>query len=377
MILSVSEYVTDKLIKNCIAFGFFMAGVLLGIALILIIYQIFVHLKAKNPTLCTEYKEIDPENDPVIIKAKEKIYSLDTKISIEKFLFSSTQITVDAIRDIAKEYTGGKKSISLTWTLNNSSTDLDLTFDTDFSVEDFLIFIENTTDVIEDTILSVTDKYSILVNSFLKFIGLGKSVREITVKDIILYLNEKAQKKEQKLLKAVEKKEKQDEKARLKEDKKKKSLEDKKKAKKDNEGKKANKFLELFKPKQNTKKSSNKGTKNKVKPVKKVNNNKIEKKDNKTEKEEKENKLANIFKIKRKEKSEVEDVALGDNTKISAFYKPLNKVIIEAVEILLVGLCVEARKLYGRGYTTSEVEDVVKTAEALLCEPHSSEGGNE
>lgn len=370
MISSVSEYVTDKLIKNCIAFGFFMAGVLLGIALILIIYQIFVHLKAKKPTLCTEYEEIDPENDPVIIKAKEKIYSLDTKISIEKFLFSSTQITVDAIRDIAKEYTGGKKSISLSWTLNNSSPDLDLTFDTDFSVEDFLIFIENTTDVIEDTILSVTDKYSILVNSFLKFVGLGKAVREITVKDVILYLNEKAQKKEQKLLKAVEKKEKQDEKVRLKEDKKKKSLENKKKANKEN------KFLELFKPKQNTKKSSNKISKNKYKPVKRINHSKLEKKDNKPEKEEKENKLANIFKIKRKEQSE-EDIALGDNTKISAFYKPLNKVIIEAIEILLVGLCVEARKLYGRGYTTSEVEYVVKNAEALLCEPHSSEGGNE
>lgn len=364
MILTVSEYITDKLIKNCIAFGFFMAGVLFGLALILVIYQIFVHLKAKKPTLCTEYKEIDPERDTVILKAKDKLYSLDTKISIEKFLFESTQITVDAIRDIAKEYTGGRKTITLNWCLNNKFPDLDLCFDTDFSVEDFLIFVENTTDVVEDTILTVTDKYSILVNSFLKFIGLGKSVREITVRDLILYLNEKAQKKEQKLLKAVEKKEKQEEKARQKEEERKKKLENKKNEKKEN------KFLDFFKPKQDKKKPL-------IKTHKREETKSQKRKDDKNKNEVKENKLANIFKIKKKEKNEIDETDISENTKISAFYKPLNKVIIEVVDILLVGLCVEARKLYGRGYTAVEVEEVVQNAEALLCESHSDEGGNE
>lgn len=365
MISTVSEYITDKLIKNCIAFGFFLLGVVFGLALILAIYQIFAHLKAKTPTLLKDYEEIDPEEDEIIKNLKEKLRSLDTKISIEKFLFESVRLTSNAISEIAKEYTGGRKSIILNLGFGESREDLELTFDTDFSVDDFLIFVENTADVVENTVLTVTDKYNILVNSFLKFIGLGKSVREITVKDVILYLNVKAQRKEQKLLKAVEKKEKQEEKAKQKAEQKKKKLENKSNTQKEN------KFLDLFRPKQKKEeKSLPAWRKTKEKNGKEA---KAENRD----KEPMRNKLSAILKLKKKEKSDIADVDIGEVTKISAFYKPINKVILEVVNILSVGLCVEARKLYGRGYTASEIEEVIESAETLFLEPNSNEEGGD
>lgn len=366
MILAISEYVTNKLIKNCITFGFFLLGVLLGIALILLIYQIFVKLKAKKTVLKTEYREINPKDDPIIIQAKEKLHSLDTKNSIEKFLIDSTQIGIDSIKEIAKEYTGGKKYVTLTSGLSEKYPNFDLTFDTDFAVEDFLFFIENTTDVIENTVLSVTDKYSILINSFFKFIGLGKTIRDITVKDVILYLNLKAQKKEQKLIKAIEKKEKQEQKARNRLNKKQ-NID--------------NKFIEFFKKLQPEKPITKKEKENK----KLFKQNKDAKKKNNTE-----NKFLNLFKIKKKESDpevkvkkenkkdkEIEIIEKVDQPKLSSFYKPLNKVIIEVADILLVGVLAEARKLYGRGYTYKEVRETLKNAEALLSENNSDEGGNE
>lgn len=364
MILTVSEYVTDKLIKNCIAFGFFLLGVVFGLALILAIYQIFAHLKAKKPNLLKAYEDIDPEEDEAIKNLKEKLYSLDTKISIEKFLFESVKLTSFAISEIAKEYTGGKKSIILNLGLGEKHDDLELSFDTDFSVDDFLIFVENTSDVVENTILSVTDKYNILVSSFLKFIGLGKSVREVTAKDVILYLNEKAQRKEQKLLKAVEKKEKQEEKAKQKAEKKKKKLENKKPT-----SKIESKFIELFRPKQKKEEKALPSWRK----TREITEGKAKEKHD--EKEQKENKLASMLKWKKKEKNELANVEIGEVTKISAFYKPINKVILEVVSILSVGLCVEARKLYGRGYTAKEVEEVIESAETLFLAPNSGEEG--
>lgn len=366
MILTVSEYVTDKLIKNCIAFGFFLLGVVFGLALILAIYQIFAHLKAKSPKLLKTYEEIASEEDEAIKNLKEKLRSLDTKISIEKFLFESINLTSETISEIAREYTGGKKSVVLSFGLGEKQDDLELSFDLDFSIDDFLIFVENVSDVVENTVLSVTDKYSILVSSFLKFIGLGKSVREITAKDVILYLNEKAQRKEQKLLKAVEKKEKKEEKAKQKADQKKKKLESKKTAQKEN------KFLELFRPKQKKEETP-------LPAWRKTREKREEKgREKKEAKERTSSKLASILKLKKKEKNELASVEIGEQTKISAFYKPINKVILEVVNTLAVGLCVEARKLYGRGYSESEVEEVIESAETLFLEPNSvNEGGDE
>lgn len=361
MISTVSEYITDKLIKNCITFGFFLAGVLFGLLLILVIYLIFVRLKAKKPALSKEYESIELENDEIIKKAKEKLYSLDTKKGIANYLFEALQITVDSILEIAKEYTDGKKTISLSWTFNGKLPDVNICFDVDFAVEDFLIFVENSTDVVENTVLTVTDKYNVLVNSFLKFIGLGRSVRDITVKDVILFINGKAQKKEQKLIKAVEKKEKQKEKERKKREEQKKKLENKQVSK--------NKFIEFFTPKQKkNKKNLPNGKKQKNEPS-------IDSVDKKN-KSISDNKFANIFKIKKKEESTSEQDK-DKTVKISTFYKPINKVALEVFEILIEGFCVEARKLYGRGYSEHDVEEVVQKAEELLCEPHTSEGGDE
>lgn len=345
MNLILCEYVKDALTKNAIAFGFFLAGAVLGVALIMLVYFIYTRLKAKPPKLKKNYEYISAENDEVVIEAKQKLYSLDTKVSIDTYVVKSAEILIEAIKKVASEYTDGKKFLSIDFLSNPKYPDLDLSFDADFVVEDFLIFISEVSKVAENTVLTVTDKYSVLVNSFLRFTGLGQSVRTITVKDVVLYLNQKAEKSQKKLEKAVEKKTVEEEKKRIKflrkeEEKNRKLISSRLKERlKDKE--KPKDIKALFRAKNKDELTDKE--KRKLQKLEDKERKKLEAEKRKEERRQKKNE---------KEHSEIE---VAEN-KTSSFNKPINKVITEVMEELISGVCVEARKLYGRGYTSDKKE---------------------
>lgn len=346
MSLILCEYVKDALTKNAIAFGFFLAGAVLGVALIMLVYFIYTRLKAKPPKLKKNYEYISSDGDPVVLEAKQKLYSLETKVSIDSYVVQSVEILIEAIKKIACEYTDGKKYLSIDFISNPKYPDLDLSFDADFVVEDFLIFIQEVSKVAENTVLTVTDKYSVLVNSFLRFTGLGQSVRTVTVKDVVLYLNQKAEKSQKKLEKAVEKKTVEDEKKRIKflrkeEEKNKKLIESRLKERLKNKEKPKD-IKALFRAKNKDELTDKE--KRKLQKLEDKERKKLEAEKRKEERRQK------------KTEKEQTEVVSGDN-KTSAFNKPINKVITEITEELISGVCAEARKLYGRGYANARQED--------------------
>lgn len=355
MSLILCEYVKNTLVKNAIAFGFFLAGVVLGVALIMLVYFIYTKLKAKPPKLKKNYEYIEENEDAVVAEAKRKLYALDVKVPIDSYVVRAAGILLEAIKEIASDYTEGKKFLSIDFLNNEKYSDLDLSFDADFVMEDFLIFVQEVSKVVENTVLTVTDKYSVLVNSFLRLTGLGQSIREITVKDVVLYLNQKADKSQKKLEKAVEKKKADDEKRRLKvlrkeNEKLKKIVESrvKDKTKEKNENQKKD-VWSIFRPKKKedlTERERKKLEKLESKERKKIESEK-KKEEKRRQKEDKKNQVDSV----------------SSDAKLSAFNKPINKVITEVVEELIVGVCVEARKLYGRGYKRFGSDDA------------SSEGG--
>lgn len=325
-----SDYVKDTLLKNLIVFGFFMAGVILGLCLVLLVYCIYTKLKAKPPKLNKSYQLISATDDPVILEAKDALHALDTKTGIDVYISGVGDILARYTRKIAEEYTSNKKLIALELPERKGKEGYELLIDADFSIEDFLIFIQQILKVAENTVLTVTDKYQVLVSSFLLFIGLPSNLREITVKDIVIYLNQKADKDEKKLEKAMDKKKENDEKLRLKAER-----------KAENESKKNKKGFGLL---------------SKYKDKDRVEKERL-KQDKKALKEEKK-------RIKAEESGDNKKNAL-DVIKRNAFNKPINKVITEIADILIVGVLSEARKLYGRGYQIEYLENNT-----------NSEGGN-
>lgn len=321
-----SDYVKDTLLKNLIVFGFFIAGVVLGLCLILIVYHIYTKLKAKPPKLNKAYQCISASDDPIILEAKDDLHALDTKTGIDVYISGVGDILARYTRKIAEEYTGNKKMIALELPEKKGKEGYELLIDADFSIEDFLIFIQQILTVAENTILTVTDKYQVLVSSFLLFIGLPSNLRDITVKDIVIYLNQKADKDEKKLEKAMDKKKINDEKLRLKAER-----------KAENESKKNKKgfgLLSKYKDKDRVEKERLKQEKKALKEEKK--------------------------RIKKEELGDNKKNAL-DIIKRNAFNKPINKVITEIAEILIVGVLSEARKLYGRGYQIEYLENNANT----------------
>lgn len=347
----ISDYVTDKLINNCVNFGILLLGVLFGVGVVVLAYKIFANLKAKPPKLNKKYREIPLGSDQNIKSALDKLHSLDIKSGIDIYIINSSKILVDEIKAIACEYTGGKKYVSLNISLDDNSPSIALDFDADFEVEDFLVFLQEIIGVIENTILTVTDKYYVLVNSFLRFIGLGTSIRDITLKDLILFLNQKAVKKDKKLTKVIERQDKKEERKQerllrhnqreaIKQDKRRELAKNKKNA--------DNKFLALFAPKNNKNKNQdNNKFLDLFKPRKKENNKGNSKDDNSTKD------------LRPKRKKDEENSAVNkEDVKLSAFYKPINKIITEVMEILIVGVYQETRKLYGRGYAQRDSDNV-------------------
>lgn len=317
-----SDYVKDALLDNLIVFGFFIAGVILGLCLILLIYHIYTKLKAKPPKLNKAYQLIAESDDPIILEAKKALYELDAKTGVDTYISGVGDILAKYVRKIAEEYTGGKKLIALELPEKKGMDAYELLVDADFAIEDFLIFIQQILKVAENTILTVTDKYQVLVGSFLIFIGLPANLREITVKDIVIYLNQKADKDEKKLEKAIDKKKLNDEKLRLKAERK-----TEKESKKE---KKGLGILSKYKDKDRVEKERSKQEKKALKEEKK--------------------------RIKAEENGENKKNAL-DVIKKNAFNKPINKVITEISEILIVGVLSEARRLYGRGYQFNFADD--------------------
>lgn len=329
MMIICSDYVKDTLLDNLIVFGFFIVGVFLGLCLVLLIYHIYTKLKAKPPKLNKTYRLISESEDPVILEAKEALHELDTKTGIDTYILGVGDILAKYIRKIAEEYTGGKKLIALELPAKKGMDAYELLIDADFAIEDLLIFIQKILTVAENTVLTVTDKYRVLVDSFLIFIGLPANLREITVKDIVIYLNQKADKDEKKLEKAIDKKKVNDEKLRLKTE--------RKAEKESKKEKKGLGLLSKYKDKNHVEKERLKQEKKALKEEKK--------------------------RIKTEENCENKKNAF-DVIKRNAFNKPINKVITEISEILIVGVLSETRRLYGRGYQFNLADDT------------TTEGGN-
>lgn len=354
MNLISADYVTNTLIENAIAFGYFVLGAVFAIGLILLIYAIFLKVKAKVPKLKKQYQYLSPSEDAAVINAKFKLKEIDLKQNIDCYIASCADVMVGLMKEIAENYTDGEKCLTITLTTTDKKN-LDFTVNADFSIEDFLIFSKNTVSVIENTVLTVTDKYGVLVNSFLKIIGLSGNVREITVRDIVFYLAQKAEKKEKKLLKLVEKKKSKEEEQRqkldLQQQKQRQKLEYKQKKEREQLSKPSDKkskekrFLSLF---------ANKSDDKKVSIPQKYKSNK--KDDNK--------RFGQTVKTRFTEKESNELVEKDSSEqKLGAFNKPINKVIAEIMGILIDGMSVEMHKLYGRGYKQNDIEAIFVESE--------------
>lgn len=334
--LILCEYITDKLIKNIYSFGFFAVGVLLGILLILLVYKVFTKTQAKPLKLKKTFDEEDLLNDDIEKNAVADIKALDTRQAIDVYTFKSVNILVQALKDIAKIYTGNKHMIELNLEgLKEKYPFLSLTFDTDITIENALKFIAESGEIIEKTLLDTIDSHSALSYAFLKFLGFKGNIRDITVKDVIIYLNKQSEKKNKKIEKKEEKLQKENEKLEAKkikqlekerQEKEKEKLLSKKSHRKKKNKESDNKFLTFFKKKPKEEKTK------KEKPKKE-----------KPKKEKKE---------EREEKQE-----------LSSFLKPVNKVLREIFIKLTFSLGGEVKRLYGDGFRDTDAEEKQKIIE--------------
>lgn len=322
--LLLCEYITDKLIKNLYSFGFFAVGVILGILLVLLVYKIFTKTQAKPLKLKKKFEEDDLLNDEIEKEGVALIRGLETKQSIDSYAMQSLNILIQTLKKIACVYTDNKHTVELNLEgLQEKYPYLSLSFDTDITIENALKFIAESGVIIENTLLETVDSYSTLASTFLRFLGFKGNVRDITVKDIVLYLNKKAdkknkslEKKEAKLLKESEKQE----------EKKRKQLEKEK--------------LEEEREKEKRKAEKKKDHRNKKGSDKKENN---------------PNWLSNLFKRKPKEEKDNKEENFDKKEKIdiSAYDKPVNKVLREIFIRLIFSLGGEVKRLYGDGFVNA------------------------
>lgn len=329
--LLLCEYITDKLIKSLYSFGFFSAGVLLGILLVLLIYKVFTKTQAKPSKLKKNFEESDLLNDDIEKNAVAVIKSLDTKQPIDVYAFQAINTLVQALKDTAKVYTDNKHTVEISLEgLQEKYPFLSLSFDTDITVENALKFIAEGGDVIEKTLLDTISNYSALVSTFLRFLGFKGNIRDITLKDVVIYLNKKAEKKDKKLEKQEAKLQKENEKLEVKRLK----LLEKEKLEK--------KKLEERKKKEGSKKKSDKRVHG-----------------------ESTNKFLALFKRKPKEKdtTKEEKTEKQEKTELTAFVKPVNKVLREVFIKLIFSLCGEAKRLYGDGFILINNEEEQKLLE--------------
>ncbi len=338
--LLLCEYITDKLLKSLYSFGFFSAGVLLGILLVLLIYKIFTKTQAKPLKLKKNFEETDLINHDIEQNAVAIIKGLDTRQPIDVYAIQALNALIQALKDTAKVYTDNKHTVEITLEgLQEKYPFLTLSFDTDITVENALKFIAEGGDIIEETLLDTIDSYSALASAFLRFLGFKGNIRDITIKEVILYLNKKAEKKNKK----IEKQE--------------------AKAQKDNEKLEAKKLKLLEKERLEKEKLKERRKKEKENHKKKSTSRK--KSSDKREHGEGTNKFLSLFKRKPKEKDANKEgnPEKQEKMELTAFVKPVNKVLREIFIKLVFSLCGEAKRLYGDGFIINKTEEEQKLLE--------------
>ena len=258
----------------------------MGLLIVLLAYKIITKKKRKSAPLLKKYEEIPPERDVPLLAAKVRLRGAPQNVPVADFISEAAKTVVEMVGRIAREYTGGSRVLSLEFSDANGVEKIKLALDPDFTVENLLNFIDGAADVLEETALSVTDKYAIALNPVLKALNLGDSFRTVTAKNVIIYLRKSADKERKALQKKEEK--------QIKADKKK---EEKKNKEKDKRPKRS--IRDLF---------------------------------------------------KRKKDAERAAAEITEEEKIKAYVKIVNSVIANVVLETLPQLAKNARKLYGDGF---------------------------
>ena len=301
-----ASYILEKLTINSMFFVLFIAGVIFGVAMVLLVYKIVTKVKKKPEKTLKKYEKISPDEDLPLCNAKKKIKDVDVNSPIADYVKKSAEIIVEMLAEVAFEYTGGSRTVDISSVDAEGAETVKLTFDADFTLENAMCFVRSVADVMENTALNVTDKYAVALNPILKALNLGDRFRNVTVKNVVFYLQKSVEKesrsldkKENKLLKEEQKR---IEKEKLAE-----------------EEKKKNWFLSLFKRKRR-KKNASRDWKSAIK---------------------------NLIKKNRKETPVIPKV---EEDKSKFYIRMLNSVISNVMIEVLPALADNARKLYGNGY---------------------------
>ena len=293
------NYIVDKITANSTYFVLFAAGALLGLALTALLYFIFVKVKRKKKPASKPYERLNPAEDAPLVEAIGELERISLDISPVDYVQTAAGLLLPMFQNIAKEYTGGVRSVSLVASIDGTEKKR-ISVDTDFTIENLMFFLQDVADVSENTLLAVTDKYSSIVNTALSLLGLGGSVRTVTAKNVFLFLRKNAEKKSKKLDKLEQKQAKATEKLRIAEEKRERNAKAPYK-------RKGRRFFAFF---------------------------------------------HNIFPKRKTAEKEPQ----GEREKTEAYNKLINKVLAEVFRNMLPGLADSVRKLYGNGYEGGEYD---------------------
>lgn len=201
----LASYVLDKLKVNSINFALFVAGVVLGFFLVVITYKILSKTKRKQKPLLKKYEDIPAEKDLALIAAKTRMRNAAQNVPVADYIAEAAKTIVEMVGRIAREYTGGSRALTLEFADANGIEKIKIVLDPDFTIENLLNFLDGVADVLENTVLTVTDKYAIALNPVLRAMSLGDSFRSVTAKNVVLYLRKSAEKERKALAKKEEK----------------------------------------------------------------------------------------------------------------------------------------------------------------------------
>lgn len=204
----LAPYILEKLKMNAYNFGFFLAGVCFGLLLVVLAYKIAVAVKKTAEPKLGAYKPVPPESDKPLNNAKVRIKALSVAVKPSDYLSSAMDILMELVSKVSKEYTGGEKDVTFEKVDEEGNKRLSFTVDTDFTLENAVLFVEKTIDLVEDTLLKITDKFSLALNPVLKGLELGSDFRKVTVKNAVMYLRKSSTKETKKIARAQLKQEK-------------------------------------------------------------------------------------------------------------------------------------------------------------------------
>jgi|GEM_PF-6542265 len=205
-----ANYFVDKLKTNSVNFALFALGVAVGLLAVLLIYKIATAVKKKSTPKIKKYLYVPQEEDQALIKARDDIKKLNTGVSPNEFISSAIMVLVELVDDISKEYTGSTRDVTLEVLDANGQKRFSLRLDTDFTLENAVVFVENVATLVETAALKITDKYAIALNPILKSLDLGNDFRSVTVKNALMFLKENTEKATKKLEKEEAKRKKKE-----------------------------------------------------------------------------------------------------------------------------------------------------------------------